>query len=47
MLEDNIKLREKAEERFQTFFEREVSHLQNDLRKESEVRSSIAATMTA
>ena len=38
MLEKNIKLREKAEEKFQSFFEREISKLQNDLRVESEVR---------
>mmetsp|Transcript_22300 Transcript_22300/g.32460 ORF Transcript_22300/g.32460 Transcript_22300/m.32460 type:complete len:256 (-) Transcript_22300:274-1041(-) len=38
MLEDNIKLRDKAEERFQSFFEREVHRLHNDVREESEVR---------
>lgn len=38
ILEDNIKLRDKAEERFQAFFEREVHRLHNDVRAESEVR---------
>ena len=38
ILEDNIKLRDKAEERFQSFFEREIHRLHNDVRKESEVR---------
>jgi hypothetical protein len=37
MLEDNIKLRDRAEERFQSFFEREVHRLHNDVRQESEV----------
>jgi len=38
ILEDNIKLRDKAEERFQTFFEREIHKLHNDVRAEVEVR---------
>ena len=38
ILEDNIKLRDKAEERFQTYFEREVHQLHNDVRTASEVR---------
>jgi len=38
VLEDNIKLRDRAEERFQSFFEREVHRLHNDVRQESEVR---------
>lgn len=37
LLEDNIKLHDKAEEKFQAFFEREVNRLRNDVRKESEV----------
>jgi hypothetical protein len=37
ILEDNIKLRDKAEDRFQSFFEREVHRLHNDVRTESEV----------
>ena len=40
MLEDNIKLRDRAEERFQSFFEREVHRLHNDVREESEVSIS-------
>ena len=39
ILEDNIRLRDTAEERFQSFFEREVHRLHNDVREESEVRS--------
>ena len=38
ILEDNIKLRDKAEERFQSFFEREIHRLHNDVRNESEIR---------
>ena len=38
ILEDNIKLRDKSAERFQSFFEREVHKLHNDVRVESEVR---------
>lgn len=38
VLEDNIKLRDKAEERFQSFFEKEVHRLHNDVREESEIR---------
>lgn len=38
ILEDNIRLRDTAEERFQSFFEREVHRLHNDVREESEVR---------
>jgi hypothetical protein len=38
ILEDNIKLRDKAEERFQSFFEREIHKLHNDVRAEVEVR---------
>lgn len=38
ILEQNIKLRDKAEERFQQFFEKEVHQLHNDVRTECEVR---------
>lgn len=38
ILEDNIKLRDTAEERFQSFFEKEVHKLHNAVREESEVR---------
>jgi len=38
MLEDNIKLRTKAETRFQGFFDREINKLQNDFRTEAESR---------
>lgn len=38
ILEDNIKLRDTAEERFQNYFEREVHQLHNDVRVASEVR---------
>ena len=38
ILEDNIKLRDKAEERFSSFFEREIHKLHNDVRVETEVR---------
>jgi hypothetical protein len=41
MLEDNIKLRDKAECRFQTFFEKEVHSLHNIVRAESEVSYAI------
>ncbi len=37
-MEENIKLRDKAEERFQTFFECEIHQLHNDMRIETEVR---------
>lgn len=37
-LDDNIKLRDKSEARFQAFFESEVSRLRNDYRTEAEVR---------
>jgi len=37
-LEQNVKLRDKAEERFQQFFEKEVHQLHNDVRTECEVR---------
>lgn len=37
-LEDNIKLRDKSEARFQVFFEKEVSRLRNDYSKEADVR---------
>jgi hypothetical protein len=38
ILEDNVKLRDKAEERFQAFFDREIHKLHNDVRAEVEVR---------
>ena len=38
VLEDNVKLREKAETRFQNFFEREVHKLHNNVSAEIEVR---------
>jgi len=38
VLEDNIKLRDKAAERFQTFFEREVHQLHNEVTKEIMLR---------
>lgn len=37
-LEDNIKLRNKSETRFQNFFEREVNRLRNDFRAEAVAR---------
>ena len=37
ILESNIKLRDKAEERFQSFFEREIHQLHNSVRTETEV----------
>jgi hypothetical protein len=39
MLEENIKLRNKAESRFQAFFDREINKLRNDFRNESEVKA--------
>jgi heptaprenylglyceryl phosphate synthase len=33
-----MKLRDKAEERFQSFFEREIHQLHNSVRNEAEVR---------
>lgn len=38
VLEDNIKLRNKAESRFQSVFDREINKLRNDFRNESEIR---------
>jgi hypothetical protein len=38
ILEENVRLRDQAEQRFQTFFEREVHKLHNNVRTESEVR---------
>lgn len=38
ILEENIKLRDKAETRFQTLFEREINRLQNEYQKETEIR---------
>jgi len=38
ILEDNIKLRDKTESRFQAFFDKELNRLKNDFRNESEVR---------
>ena len=38
ILEDNIKMRDKAEERFQSFFEKEIHQLHNTLGREKEVR---------
>lgn len=38
VLEDNIKLREKSEARFQAFFDKELNRLKNDFRTEAEVR---------
>jgi hypothetical protein len=37
LLEDNIKLRDKSESRFQAFFEREINRLKNEFRDEGEV----------
>lgn len=41
ILEDNIKLRDKSESRFQAFFEREINRLRNDFRAETEVCSLV------
>ena len=41
LLEDNIKIRDKADEKFQSFFEQEVHRLHNDVRRESEVYTYI------
>jgi hypothetical protein len=38
ILEENVKLRDKAEERFQSFFEKEIHTLHNQVREEVEVR---------
>mmetsp|Transcript_33323 Transcript_33323/g.55954 ORF Transcript_33323/g.55954 Transcript_33323/m.55954 type:complete len:258 (+) Transcript_33323:118-891(+) len=38
VLEDNIKLREKSEARFQSFFDREINRLKNEFRAEAEIR---------
>jgi DNA repair exonuclease SbcCD ATPase subunit len=38
ILEQNCKLRDKAEERFQSFFEKEVHQLHNEVRSETEIR---------
>jgi hypothetical protein len=39
VLEDNIKMRDKSEERFQAFFEKEIHQVHNNLRTEKEVRT--------
>jgi hypothetical protein len=41
VLEDNIRLREKSEARFQAFFDKELNRLKNDFRKEEEVRGVV------
>jgi len=41
VLEDNIKLRDKTESRFQAFFDKELNRLKNDFRNESEVGIAI------
>jgi len=38
ILEDNIKLREKSEEKFQTFFENQIHILHNQIKNESQIR---------
>ena len=38
VLEENIKIREKVEEKYHNYFEKEVHKLHNDIREESEVR---------
>jgi len=38
ILEENVKLRDKSEERFQHFFEKEIHKLHNDVSLESVVR---------
>lgn len=38
VLEENVKLRDKSEERFQQFFEKEIHKLHNDVSLESDVR---------
>ena len=43
ILEDNIKLRDKTESRFQAFFDKELNRLKNDFRNESEVSVSQTA----
>lgn len=43
ILEDNIKLRDKTESRFQAFFDKELNRLKNDFRNESEVSVSRTA----
>eukprot|EP01041_Mallomonas_annulata_P010079 gene10079-21004_t len=40
LLEDNIKLRNKAEERFQSYFDREINIIKNDLIQEKETRET-------
>jgi hypothetical protein len=50
VLEDNVKLREKSEARFQAFFDKELNRLKNDFRNEAEVRhlyyTSLCACVT-
>lgn len=43
ILEDNIKLRDKTESRFQAFFDKELNRLKNDFRNESEVGTTQTA----
>ena len=38
ILEQNVKIRDRAEARFQQFFEKEVNQLHNDVRNEVEIR---------
>ena len=44
ILEDNIKLRDKTESRFQAFFDKELNRLKNDFRNESEVGGATQTT---
>ena len=37
ILEDNVRLRDKTEARFQAFFDKELNRLKNDFRSEAEV----------
>uniref|UniRef100_A0A7S3M234 SF-assemblin n=1 Tax=Spumella elongata TaxID=89044 RepID=A0A7S3M234_9STRA len=38
ILEDNVRLRDKTEARFQAFFDKELNRLKNDFRSEAEIR---------
>ena len=46
LLEDNIKLRERSETRFQTYFEKELGRLKNEYFKEAEVGLPLSSLLS-
>ncbi len=45
ILEDNVRLRDKTEARFQAFFDKELNRLKNDFRSEAEVTPQLFCTV--